>query len=964
MNSTPAPAWAQPSRRVRPRRRGRRAAVAVALALGLAAPLAVTPVAHAAPIAAEVDLVDPDATPETRSLFAYLRDIDAEGVLFGHQEDLYFGESFPAQDGTSSDTLTATGDHPAVIGFDTLETAGMPLAEREAKAQQLAANIRQAHDVGAISTLTIHMENLATGGDFYDTSGDALRAVLPGGAQHDALRAYLDRIAATAHAAVAADGTAIPIVFRPWHENAGSWFWWGAAFGLPGEYAELFRFTVEYLRDVKDVHNLLYAFSPGGGFGGDEDLYLRTYPGDDFVDVLGYDVYDSSGAAQSFLDGLVADLGMMGRLAQARGKISALTEFGISGGVRPDGENANVTWFTDVLDAIMSDPDAARTAYMMTWANYGGDSTPYFPVEGEMLPDFQAYHDDPRTFFADDLAGVYDADTASVASAAAHLASPADGARVVAGPVELRASVTGHAADRVTVTTDAGDVIELAAPADGGMWWTGAWEVAPEQLDNTSHGLTLRVFAGGAEVETTASTVVLGPEPVLPLGVVDDFESYDADAALQSRWVPQNANVLELARAAEGDAVGGGEAAMRLSYSFATQSYTGAGRPVAGDWSSFWDFQAWIDPDASGNRLVLQLVADGVAFEAYPSLAGDDPYLATIPFADWRPAPWDTANADRRLTPEALAHVSQFSVFVNAADAGAVEGSIVVDELRAVEGTPPPPVYVDVERDAPDYAAIAWLHDEVVNLGDANGRFHPTRPVTRAEATHALAAYREDAPAVDGTAKAPVERAELAHALWELAGAPTPAEPADFDDVPPAHPSAEAIAWVTQNGIVEPAGDGRFGMRGPVTRAELARALRAFDAAPGTEPPTTLFDFADGPQGWAANGAIDAADGRLTVDLAESGWIWATGSWDLSGRSTLVIDVAETTGTSIGLALQVGPSWSWCELPAGDPVSGGASVAIDLGALSSECRGQLGDVRGVNLRLDAGQHAIDAIRVR
>lgn len=67
------------------------------------------------------------------------------------------------------------------------------------------------------------MENLATGGDFYDTSGDALRVVLPGGAQHDALRAYLDRTAVTAHAAVAADGTAIPIVFRPWHENAGSW---------------------------------------------------------------------------------------------------------------------------------------------------------------------------------------------------------------------------------------------------------------------------------------------------------------------------------------------------------------------------------------------------------------------------------------------------------------------------------------------------------------------------------------------------------------------------------------------------------------------------------------------------------------------------------------------------------------------------------------------------------------------
>jgi mannan endo-1,4-beta-mannosidase len=805
--------------------------VAVALGGLCALPAAAAP-------ADPVDMVDADATPETRSLFASLRDLDGRGVLFGHQEDLYFGESFEEQDGWSSDVLTATGDHPAVIGFDTLETAGMPLAERQEKALVLAENIRQAHDVGAVSTVSLHMENLVTGGDFYDTTGDPLRAVLPGGDHHEALVAYLDRFATTAHHAVDAEGRPIPVVFRPWHENAGSWFWWGASFGSPGEYAELFRFTVEYLRDVKGVHNLLYAFSPGGGFGGDRASYLRTYPGDDFVDVLGYDTYDGSGASSTFLQGLAADLGMLGDLAQERGKISALTEYGITGGVKPDGENASTTWYTEVLDAITADPSAARTAYMLTWANYGGDTAPYTPVDGEMLPDFQAFAADPATLLADDVSGEYDLPTTAVPSATTHLAAPADGARVATGPVRLLASVTGHDADRVTVTTDAGAAgeaaeIELAPPADGELWWTGTWDVPGAELDNSTRTLTVHVEADGVEVDTRESAVVLGPEPVLPAGVVDDFEGYGDDAALRSRWVPQNSNELTLERAADGAPVGGGDAAMRLAYSFAAQSYTGVGRQVAGDWSEFRDLEAWVDPDGSGNKLVLQLVADGVAFEAYPSLEGDEPYLTTIPFDQWRPAPWDTANADRRLDAATLSAVTQFSVFVNAVDGGAVTGSVGLDELRAVVGEDAPTAYGDVPRDHPDHDAVEWLHDEVIDLADEGDRFLPRRPMAHGELAEVFDAYRPGGDhQVPRPAAAAASRTTVAVGLWELAGSPRPDEGESFDDVRASDPSAAAIAWVTENDVVEPVSSARFGTDLRVSRVELARWLHRLDGLP------------------------------------------------------------------------------------------------------------------------------------
>ncbi|MEO3780602.1 glycosyl hydrolase [Micromonospora sp. B11E3] len=922
-----------------------------------------------------VDMVDPQATPETRSLFAYLRDLDDRGVLFGHQEDLYFGESFEQQDGTSSDVRAATGDYPAIIGFDTLERPGMSLAEREEKALVLAANIRQAHDVGAISTMTVHMENLVTGGEFSDTSGDALRAVLPGGSRHDALVAHLDRIATTAHHAVDADGTLIPIVFRPWHENAGSWFWWGAAFGTPGEYAELFRFTVEYLRDVKGVHNLLYAFSPGGGFGGDAERYLRTYPGDEFVDVLGYDTYDDTGASAQFLQGLVADLGMIANLADSRGKISAFTEFGISGGVRPDGQNASTTWYTDVLNAIKADPSAARIAYMLTWANYGGDTTPYTPVDGEMLPDFLAYYADPFTLFAADLNGVYSIGTTPVTSAAAHLASPADGSRVLSGPVTLRASVTGYDADRVVVTTGAGPTgtttdVQLAPPAAGELWWSGTWDVPAAELDNSTRGLTLSVFSGGAEVATEKLSILLGAQPELPPGVVDDFEGYGDDVALHTTYVQYNANTIGLVRASQGAAVGGGDAALRLGYSFATQTYTGVGRQVSGDWSAFGNFEAWIDPDGSGNKLVLQLVADGVAFEAYPSLAGDDPYLATIPFTDWRPAPWDTANVGRRLDAATLREVTQFSVYVNAADGGANEGAVVVDELRAVPGAPAAPAYRDVPTDHPDYEAIEWLH-QIVDLGDRNGRFHPQRPVTHQELAAVLAAYRPNGGVAPSADRTPATRLDVASALWRLAGEPDIDESTRFRDVPADHPAAPAVAWSTTVGIIVPIAESRFGAELPATRAELAHWLHVLDALPVPQPVVSLFDFESGAQGWSVGGGagtVTTNDGRLVVDLDAGAWVGGAGGGDLAGRTALLVDVAATTGTGLRAALQVGPGWTWCETAAVDrvdgPHTGEEAVVIDLTTLGAECRDQLAQVRGINLFFDAGHHEVDGVRAR
>ena len=836
------------------------------------------------------------------------------------------------------------------------------------------------------------MENFVTGGSFYDTTGDTLRAVLPGGAKNAELNAYLDNIAAAADGARDADGNLIPIVFRPWHENAGSWFWWGAAFGSPGEYKELYRYTVEYLRDLKGVSNFLYAFSPGSGFGGNAEQYLRTYPGDEFIDVLGLDAYDNTGS-QAFLDGLVADLGMIADLADARGKVSAFTEFGVSGGVGTSGSSPE-QWFTKVLNAIKADPRASRSAYMETWANF--DAGQHFvPVPGDaLLEDFQAYAADPFTYFAGDVTGAFDrAVDTTPAQPLVHIASPADSARVATSPTTIRATVQNVDADRVYATVGTTE-IELS-PGDG-LWWSAPWDIPAAELDNSTQTLEVHVIVDGAEVLTDSVSVVLGPRPTFGPGVVDDYEGYGDNTALRAEYVSYGANTLSLDTS-------GPSKALRMDYDFATQTYTGFGKQISGDWSAFNELALWVKPDGSGNKMVLQLVAGGVSYEAYPSLAGTTAGVVTFPFVDWRPAPWDTANANRRITDADLQAISQFNIYVNAADdgTGASSGSIVVDDIAALPGVEPPPVFSDVLPGSPNFDSIIWLHDQGLDDGYADGTFRPTKPETRQDVATLLYRYADatwvptakrptflDVPKkhaaytaiewlaheglVDTTLpvylpKAPLDRSSAAELLWRLAGKPGPAAPEAFTDVPSWHPYGKAIAWATETGIIVPTSATKFGVLKVVTRGDFAGYLDRYDHRPTPAGARRALRLRGRHPGLGADreGTVSSTGGTLTVTRRRptaAGSGSARRSATGPGAPQLTFDVVSTTGFDTKAALQVGSSWTWCETAQVGWISGPtADVVVDLETLTADCGAQLADVKKMNLYFNAGTHVLDDV---
>lgn len=339
-----------------------------------------------------VNLVDDRATPETQALFMNLRRLGREKLLFGHQNSTLFGLGW--QDAADrSDVKTACGDYPAVYGWD-LNLVLEPTPGRNP--ELVAKRVVEAFARGGVQTFSWHMWNPVTGKNFYDCT-PAVAEILPGGAKHAFYRERLKAVADFVKGLKADDGRPVPIIFRPFHEHTGNWFWWGREHCTKEAYIALWRFTVKYLRDELGVHQFLYAYSPSKNCG--RAGYLERYPGDDYVDVWGYDCYDHS--MQPHLE----DLRMVVTEAEARGKLPALTECGVPKGMT---QAKTQTWYVkDLLTPIRDDPVARRLAFALVWQNRKDDHY-WVPVPGKPgLEDFKAFHADPFTVFERDLPNLY-----------------------------------------------------------------------------------------------------------------------------------------------------------------------------------------------------------------------------------------------------------------------------------------------------------------------------------------------------------------------------------------------------------------------------------------------------------------------------------------------------------------------------------------------------------------------------
>lgn len=348
--------------------------------------------------------IDPKATKETKALFSNLQRIQENHILVGHHDATLYGHTW-AGDENRSDIKDVCGSHPALVGFDFAIATNQPSESTKKRLETTLKRTVEAYDRGAVVTFCWHANNPYNGQtawvDTTKTVGNTVRELLPGGKAHETYKNNLKQIAGMAKLAIGSDGKLIPIIFRPFHEMEGGWFWWGRPFRTAEEFKELWRFTVEYLRDDLGVHNFIYAYSTDCKFKTSEE-YLIDYPGDKYVDVLGMDDYWDFRPDGANNPTLAAEkVKIISDLAQAKGKLAAMTETGLES--IPDS-----TWFTNKLLPVLR-YKGAKLAYVMLWRNDTRMKHHFYaPFPGQIsVPDFLKFYNDEYTLFENDLKGIY-----------------------------------------------------------------------------------------------------------------------------------------------------------------------------------------------------------------------------------------------------------------------------------------------------------------------------------------------------------------------------------------------------------------------------------------------------------------------------------------------------------------------------------------------------------------------------
>ena len=349
---------------------------------------------------------DKKATKETINLFQSLYELKNKGIMYGHQDDLMYGYSWWYEK-DRSDIKDITGDYPAVAGFELGHIElGNERSLDSVSFVQIAEKIKAHYKRGGIVTVSWHLNNPLTMknndnpikfpfGTAWDvTSKEVVSSILPGGQNNALFNSWLERLATFFTGLKDDNGTPIPFIFRPFHEHSGSFFWWGTNLCADKDYVALWRYTVDFLRDKKNIHNILYAYNTDRVTSLEQ--YMTGYPGDDVIDMLSLDMYDRGAQFGGELDNALA---FVTKEAISRNKLTALSETGERRGMQD--------WWTSVLLPVVS---KYPVGYVLTWRNT------YMPKgirKGNQIPpstdDFKNFYNSPRSLFLKEVseANVY-----------------------------------------------------------------------------------------------------------------------------------------------------------------------------------------------------------------------------------------------------------------------------------------------------------------------------------------------------------------------------------------------------------------------------------------------------------------------------------------------------------------------------------------------------------------------------
>lgn len=225
---------------------------------------------------------NPNAIEEVKSVLRYLSEISGSGIITGQHTQTNIQKELKY-------IVETTGKEPALLGFELLgyspninyADAGEPcLIEVEENQGTLDRAWEWAERKGLV-TFTWHWFSPIGGRDkaFYaeHTDFDASQAIVPGTDEYNAFIADMDYMAGLLRPFA---DKRIPILWRPFHESEGTWFWWGSK--GPEVAKQLYRIMYDRYTNRHKLNNLIWVWNSPLAAG---------YVGDDVCDVISRDLY-------------------------------------------------------------------------------------------------------------------------------------------------------------------------------------------------------------------------------------------------------------------------------------------------------------------------------------------------------------------------------------------------------------------------------------------------------------------------------------------------------------------------------------------------------------------------------------------------------------------------------------------------------------------------------------------------
>ena len=281
--------------------------------------------------------VNENATKEAKELLAYLYETAGKKIITGQHT-----QTNPMEEITY--IHEKTGAYPKLQGFELLsyspninyaDASEACLTEVKENQGTMDTAIKWAKETDGIVSICFHWFSPVGGRDksFYSehTEFDPEQVLVEGTKEQEAFYQDLDVIAGQL---ARFQQENIPVLWRPFHEVEGTWFWWGRKGGKVA--AELYKLMFDYYVNQKHLDNLLWVWSCPTKEG---------YPGDAYVDVVSWDIYLPEYEATDYqkqYEELIANT--------SRNKVAALTEVGYNPDVKKL-EQSQTPW-----------------AYYMTWS--------------------------------------------------------------------------------------------------------------------------------------------------------------------------------------------------------------------------------------------------------------------------------------------------------------------------------------------------------------------------------------------------------------------------------------------------------------------------------------------------------------------------------------------------------------------------------------------------------------------